>query len=203
MCSVGPGELIYVPDGWYHATINLGEAVGVAGQHFYALTDLQKMWHKGNAASSKNGHIAQIRAYEAIVREHESNAAAHYALAHSLFLRNDFPAAMERADNGLKVSPRHSDLWYLRGHSALHLADNIKRGGAPEKSVLELFDIALESYETCEKLNPYHLHSILEHAFALRYKNKTDEADTLKTKADQLKTEMALDASSTSNMHAP
>ena len=31
-CVVRPGELLYVPEQWYHATLNLGHSVGVAAQ---------------------------------------------------------------------------------------------------------------------------------------------------------------------------
>eukprot|EP00937_MAST-01D_sp_MAST-1D-sp2_P003305 g3305.t1 len=31
-CVLEPGDLLHVPESWYHATLNLGESVGVAGQ---------------------------------------------------------------------------------------------------------------------------------------------------------------------------
>jgi hypothetical protein len=31
-CVLGPGDLIYAPESWYHATLCLGESLGVAGQ---------------------------------------------------------------------------------------------------------------------------------------------------------------------------
>jgi hypothetical protein len=45
-CVVAPNELIYIPDGWYHATINLGESVGVAGQQNPSVTELQQLFDK-------------------------------------------------------------------------------------------------------------------------------------------------------------
>lgn len=32
-CTVAPGEVLYIPAGWFHATINLGETVSVSKQH--------------------------------------------------------------------------------------------------------------------------------------------------------------------------
>jgi hypothetical protein len=46
VCTSGPGDVIYVPDGWYHATVNLGESVGVAGQKTNGESELQKLWEK-------------------------------------------------------------------------------------------------------------------------------------------------------------
>jgi hypothetical protein len=31
-CTLGAGEVLYLPGGWYHATINMGETVAVSGQ---------------------------------------------------------------------------------------------------------------------------------------------------------------------------
>ena len=31
-CMQHPGEVMYVPEGWYHAVINVGDTVAVAGQ---------------------------------------------------------------------------------------------------------------------------------------------------------------------------
>jgi len=31
-CTVNPGELIYIPEGWAHGTVNIGQGIGVAGQ---------------------------------------------------------------------------------------------------------------------------------------------------------------------------
>ena len=31
-CVQGPGQVIYLPSGWKHLTLNIGEAIGVGGQ---------------------------------------------------------------------------------------------------------------------------------------------------------------------------
>ena len=31
-CVQGPGEILYLPAGWHHATVNLRESVAVVGQ---------------------------------------------------------------------------------------------------------------------------------------------------------------------------
>ena len=66
-CVVQPGELIYVPENWYHATINIGESIGVAGQLKKPLTNVQMHWKEGNRKHKKHGAgvsrwIAQITA---------------------------------------------------------------------------------------------------------------------------------------------
>ena len=34
-CIQREGELLYVPEGWYHATVNLGDTVAVASQRLH------------------------------------------------------------------------------------------------------------------------------------------------------------------------
>ena len=34
-CTTEAGELIYIPEGWYHSTINLQETIGIARQHMH------------------------------------------------------------------------------------------------------------------------------------------------------------------------
>jgi hypothetical protein len=54
-CVVQPGELIYVPENWYHATLNIGESIGVAGQLKKPLTNVQLHWKEGNRKHKKFG----------------------------------------------------------------------------------------------------------------------------------------------------
>jgi len=49
-CVQEPGEAMYTPEGWYHAVVNLGEAIGVGMQHLSHHKKFAKAWYKARHA---------------------------------------------------------------------------------------------------------------------------------------------------------
>ena len=49
-CTVHPGQVLFLPESFYHATISIGESVSVAGQSREALSAVQREWDQGDGA---------------------------------------------------------------------------------------------------------------------------------------------------------
>jgi len=81
-CTLDSGDLLYIPETWYHATLNLGESVGLAGQLKYPTTKLQKLWKEGNARM--NDPMEAVPFYRQIIEANPYNAEAHYILGLAL-----------------------------------------------------------------------------------------------------------------------
>jgi tetratricopeptide (TPR) repeat protein len=67
-CTLEGGDLLYVPESWYHATLNLGESVGVAGQRRAPATALQAAWQKAEAAAMSGDAAEGARRHEDVLR---------------------------------------------------------------------------------------------------------------------------------------
>ena len=67
-CTLEGGDLLYVPESWYHATLNLGESVGVAGQRRAPATALQAAWQAAEAAAMSGDAAEGARRHEDVLR---------------------------------------------------------------------------------------------------------------------------------------
>ena len=57
-CTVHPGQVLFLPESFYHATISIGESVSVAGQARQALTAVQREWDQADGAHGNN-HLSE------------------------------------------------------------------------------------------------------------------------------------------------
>jgi hypothetical protein len=92
VCTAGPGDVIYIPDGWYHATVNLGESVGVAGQKKEGVTALQKMWEKCKnyvAGSSPGNDKALLKIYNEVSQRLKAHRVVHFGKAVTALVERD------------------------------------------------------------------------------------------------------------------
>eukprot|EP00656_Telonema_subtile_P042936 TRINITY_DN4900_c0_g1_i1.p1 TRINITY_DN4900_c0_g1~~TRINITY_DN4900_c0_g1_i1.p1 ORF type:complete len:477 (+),score=105.75 TRINITY_DN4900_c0_g1_i1:59-1489(+) len=61
-CVLGPGELMLLPPGWFHATQNVGESIAIGGQVFWRETTLQQVQAFTDESSSTSAHTLKSEA---------------------------------------------------------------------------------------------------------------------------------------------
>eukprot|EP00662_Eupelagonemidae_sp_cell21_P031959 gene31959-20081_t len=103
-CVCEPGDLIYVPESWYHATLSIGEGVGISGQNM-PTTEIQKHWFE--AAKSKKDPNNALTHYKAIARLQPDNKEAWYEISNTLDTLGRIEEAIMASDRALELSPDH------------------------------------------------------------------------------------------------
>jgi tetratricopeptide (TPR) repeat protein len=166
-CTVRPGELIYVPESWYHATLNIGEAVGVAGQTSIPLTEVQKAWNQGNAQHKQHPQLG-LNFYKEIIKMRPKNKEAQYMAGLALTELQQFDKAIKATRRAIKLSPDHSESWNNLGVALSVSTDTIA-----------------ESYKCFKKaveFNPLHESATVNLGKVAAYQGRADEAELLNLK---------------------
>ena len=89
-CVQGPGQIMYVPEGWYHAVVNIGDTVAIAGQarrpsvgslehHIYSMKQLGGAGQLSHAATSYR-HALKLSMDNSVL--HEVMGALYLASGH-------------------------------------------------------------------------------------------------------------------------
>eukprot|EP01048_Picozoa_sp_COSAG05_P003534 COSAG05_NODE_165_length_15343_cov_194.625492_3_plen_471_part_00 len=133
-CTLTDGDLIYIPESWYHATLNLGESVGVAGQLIEPSTEYQKMILKGDKAQRNPAQAAGW--YEKAVAIEPTNVEANYLLGMTL-------TQAGRLKEGLAISTKALELDAEPGQEGDHTAALTNIG---------MSHILGKDYESAEKI---------------------------------------------------
>jgi hypothetical protein len=68
-CTQRAGELVFVPAGWVHATLNLDEAVGVGAQYSWSYDD-----HLAVAAAALRANAADFHSHKDLGLSHRAKA---------------------------------------------------------------------------------------------------------------------------------
>jgi hypothetical protein len=74
-CVQLEGELLYVPEGWYHATVNLGDTVAVASQRSHdqstAASDMihveHQLWSDAKDSGGKGDNEAALASWDKLL----------------------------------------------------------------------------------------------------------------------------------------
>jgi len=73
----GPGDIVYVPDGWYHAVVNLADTVAVTVQSFECQPELQEPFKRASPEA-----IRTLRATDPDYLEQLTGAARQHTMHH-------------------------------------------------------------------------------------------------------------------------
>jgi tetratricopeptide (TPR) repeat protein len=81
-CVQDPGDLMYVPEGWWHGTLNEGapSSLSVAAQRRTGMTRLERKLAKANLEKNKGQNNKAFKSLREIVKEFPENAEAWYVL---------------------------------------------------------------------------------------------------------------------------
>ena len=108
-CVQRPGDIIYLPEGWAHMTINIGEAVGIGGQSSMNIDDRLSVGLKAVARNADNfdGHkfAALALAHKALEEEHRFK---------SQLVATSAGLVQLRADNFEEMVLAGEDTWLVR-----------------------------------------------------------------------------------------
>lgn len=161
-CTTQPGELIYVPETWYHATMNMGESIGAAGQDKEPLTKVQYHWNRGNAVHKGDGPAAALEHYEKIVKLSPSSQEGRYmeGLALTELRRSDEAVAANK--RAITLAPDHSE--------------TLNNLGVVYSQMSGKLEDALLNFERAFDANPLHFQAIGNQVRILRALGRTNEA---------------------------
>lgn len=107
-CTLGDGDLLYIPETWYHATLNLGESVGLAGQLKEPATELQKLWREGNNRMRSDPSYA-VEIYQEMTQKFPQNTEAQYMLGLSLGMANEWAESIVASRRSLELSAERGE----------------------------------------------------------------------------------------------
>jgi|EP01044_Picomonas_judraskeda_P010727 tetratricopeptide (TPR) repeat protein len=80
-CIQRPGEILYVPEGWYHATLNYGETLAVAQQARVGRSEWYRLRLLGTQLANAKAFADASEVMEATLRRYPEQAEAYAALA--------------------------------------------------------------------------------------------------------------------------
>ncbi len=80
-CVQRPGELLYVPEGWHHATLNYGETLAVAQQARIGRSEWYRLRLLGTQLATAKAYADASEVMEATLQKYPEQAEAHAALA--------------------------------------------------------------------------------------------------------------------------
>ena len=171
-CMQYPGEVFYVPEDWYHATINIGETVAVVGQasmpvegtmmyHVYAGLDYgdrkdrkQSLAHFGEALKVAPNHPQIFNYYGNHYKSH-----------------NEHQTAAEFYRKAVASNPKYSMAWLSLGQTL---------------ALLERFDEAYDALLHSYDLNPLYHETALELGNVAYFQNQLTTAAQWLAKATEL-----------------
>lgn len=139
-CMQHAGDVMYVPEGWLHAIINLGETMAVAGQaekttpgtHMHAIG-------AGMRAGDAGDHQAALRHYEEAVHIQPTSAQAHNLLGGALRSMGDGVGAIASFAEAVRLNPLYALAWTRLGQTQLQMRE---------------YDAARHALETADRLAP-------------------------------------------------
>ena len=81
-CSQREGDLMYIPEGWWHGTINEGSPItlSVASQRRVGVTDLERRLAAASDAKNKGKNNKSYKLLRRLLKDHPKNAEAWYIL---------------------------------------------------------------------------------------------------------------------------
>ncbi|CAE8706193.1 unnamed protein product, partial [Polarella glacialis] len=160
-CIVGPGDMIYVPDGWYHAVVNLADTVAVSvqsrdqgaeNQQFFkeiSLKSVEQMWEDDPAMVQEIGQMAQEYLQLGLMNDLHARRVLYYCL-----MKLDPDKAVQVVLEGTDRDPFHVPMQF---ELASWLEQRVKSG---DKAALQTFKKVMKKWEPHLKLNSRNLKAL-------------------------------------------
>ena len=120
-CVQGPGDLVYVPDGFYHATVNLDDTIGMAAQNLMKgpiqgkvtqqinLVQYSALQELARAKLCRSMQDCNLIATQAFYDDQPDNNAGPGALATTLRDNGRLVEAIDMAEESIRRNPKHAD----------------------------------------------------------------------------------------------
>lgn len=128
-CFQVPGDIIYIPEGWYHSTVNCGQSLAIASQ----IQEASNLDPHGFIAEFTNAMTAQIQGADQVAMRHFDNALrVNPANELALFTAGRMYGRLGRAadahsaiERSVRLNPRRAEGWiYLAASFLSYLGDS-------------------------------------------------------------------------------
>eukprot|EP01048_Picozoa_sp_COSAG05_P010779 COSAG05_NODE_971_length_6368_cov_3.026320_3_plen_515_part_00 len=116
-CMQHPGDLLYIPEGWYHAVLNVDDVVAVTFQNGTYNTEFQKLITSHSTLEDRERARSANQEWG-----HQSDRLdLNYFIGISLLQRNRFVQAAQEFRKVVDADPNYAAAWSLLGESMAEL----------------------------------------------------------------------------------
>jgi len=121
-CVQYPGETLYIPEDWLHATINIGETLAVAGQ---SLTPAQGsiVWHVNQALDDEQYLGVALDHLHHVVARYPSFAQVYNLIGNLHMDRGRADEAIDAYTKAVQLNPLYAMAWTSLGQAELESGD--------------------------------------------------------------------------------
>lgn len=133
-CVQYAGDMIYVPEGWYHATVNLGDTASISQQTKRFTPGSPRELGDRSQLAYRRQQYDDAFALAREAQEKDSMEGDHYiSLGHALEGSGRYHEAKAAFKNATRLMPRNPGAYYTLGKLLNAIGDYAKAGGALSK----------------------------------------------------------------------
>jgi tetratricopeptide (TPR) repeat protein len=218
-CVQEAGEILYLPESYYHGTINIGETLAIGFQKNVAQTPVEQIFYALRPLEYRAEHTEDEEEkdvlYKQIVEEYykllellPANAEVCHKLGEALYNDEQYDQALEFTQRAIDFDPKFVVAYcsmsrYLRENNDLNNSESvIKTAYALNPQNLDVltlyaevankkedFETALQLYQQATHLDPDHPLLYFRISFILQSMGRNDEALLMNQKAQLLEEE--------------
>ncbi|XP_055882037.1 uncharacterized protein LOC106054114 isoform X2 [Biomphalaria glabrata] len=145
-CVQQGGEILYLPEGMYHATLNLGDTIALAIQKKNATTEIEKLSYEATRLNNLMSEISEDDSdkainmklreiYERTLELYPDNAEAHHKLGLALFNMGLYRDALPQFMKAIKLDPYFVLAYIHMAKSLAKLRDYVKADVVFQKAI--------------------------------------------------------------------
>lgn len=170
-CVQRPGDVVYVPEGWHHATLNYGDTLAVARQARLAGGEELRLQNLASQLHAAGQHAESLAVHEELVARYPAGTVGLHSLA-SLVTATAPPAAAPAAASEEEDARRQKDRRAALQTAAQLLARVLESDPGNAEAATDLCshlqelglqEVAAEACETATSANPHSYHAQFYH----------------------------------------
>lgn len=196
-CIQQENEVLYVPEGWYHATVNLGNTVAVASQRTGSLHEVHELWSTAKEFEGAGDYANALAQWDAILSIDPNHAEALYARGITLFHLDRLDDAIVAMQQSTNISEYHAESAHNLGVFVMRKAfkqlqymksSDVQRSeeAALRETASSNIQYALQMLTRSRKLNPFYLEPLLTLREIYTLLKRKGELRTLQSDIEQL-----------------
>ena len=135
-CVVHPGQLLYVPPTMYHATMSIGDSVGVAAQVTEATSRVQQLWSEGNNAHGQGDVEFAHESYKRVTEIDPASTEGYYMVGLTAGHLGRSREAVAATRKGLALHPTHAEGFNQLGQALRQMRRNAEALQAFRRAVV-------------------------------------------------------------------